>query len=115
MRLKVIDELLADEEITVFYGSDFFDDDNVNCQCPNHASMKAKRAPSKHRHLELPELPESRFLTKNFNFVLAHGREGSGSPSSNEESVRGTPSSCLETADFDSKETPFENFVDGEN
>ena len=115
VRLKVIDEILPDEEITVFYGSDFFDDNNINCQCPNHASIKSKRAPSRHRRLELPALPESRLHSRIFNFVFAHGREGSDSPSSIEENVRGIPSSCLANTGLDSIETSLENFVEGEN
>ena len=115
VRLKVIDEILPDGQVTVFYGSDFFDDNNVNCQCPNQASIKPKRAPSRHRRLEFPVLPECRFHSKIFNFVLVHGREGSDSPSSSEENVLDIPSSCLANAGLDSIETLFENFVEGEN
>ena len=115
VRLKVIAAIQPDEETTVFYGSNFFDDDKVNCQCPNHASIKPKRAPSRYRRLELPALPESRFHCRIFNFVFAHGREGSDSSSSNEENIRGIPSSCLAKAVIGSEETPFENFVEGEN
>ena len=114
MRLKVIDEILPDEEITVFYGSDFFDDDMINCQCPNRASIKSKRAAYRHRRLELPALPESRLHSRIFNFVFAHGREGSDSPSSIEEIVRGLPNSCLANTGLDSIETPLINFVEGE-
>ena len=115
VRVKVIDEILPDEEITVFYGSDFFVDNNVNCQCPNHTSIKPKRAPSRFCRLELSALPESRFLFMIFKFVFAHGCDGSDSPSSIEENVRGVPSSCLANAGLDSLEMPFENFVEEEN
>ena len=115
VRLKVINEILSDEEKTVFYGSDFFYDNNVNRQCPNHTSIKLKRAPSRHRRLELPPLPESRFRSRTFTFVLAHGREGSESPLSIEENVRGFPSSCLANAALDSIETPFAKFVEADN
>ena len=65
-----------------------FDNDNVNCQCPNHPSIKPKRAPSRHRRLKLPALPETRFHSRIFNFVFAHGREGSDSHSSDDENAR---------------------------
>ena len=115
MRLKVIDETLPDEEITVFYGSDFFDDNNVNCQCPNHAQIKSKGAPSGHCRVELPALPETRFFSKIFNFVFAHSRKGRDIPLSKEENVRGIPSYWLANFDLDCIDTVVENFVEGEN
>ena len=107
VRLKVIDEILPDEQVTVFSGSDFFDDNNVSCQCPNQASIKTKRAPSRHRRLELPALPESQFHSVIFNFVFVHGREGSDSPTSFEKNVLDIPSSCSANAGLDSIETLF--------
>ena len=94
MRLKVINEFLPDEEITetiVFYGRDFFDDNSRNCKCPNWASIKLKRAPSRHRPLELLAVPESCSYSRFFNFVFARGRDGTDSPPSNEENLRAFP------------------------
>ena len=115
VRLKVIDEILPDEVITVFYGSDFFDYDNINCQCPNHASIKPKQTPSRQRRIELPALSESRFHSRIFNFVFAHRREVSDSSSSTEENVGGILSSCLANSGLHFIETPFQNFLEGEN
>ena len=71
VRLKVIDEIITDEEITVSYRSDFFDADNVYCLCPNHTSIKSKQAPSRHCRLELPALPEKGFHSR-FSFFCSH-------------------------------------------
>ena len=60
-------------------------------------------------------MPESWFQFTTFNFVFAHGREDSDSPSSIEDNVCGIPSSCLANTGLDSIETPLENSVEGEN
>ena len=104
-------EILPYDEITVSYRSDLFDGDNVNCLCPNHASIKPKRGPSRYRPLELLALPESRLLSRIFVFLFAHGREGSDSASSNEENDCDFSSSCLANAGLDFIEKPFENFL----
>ena len=116
VRLTVFNEILPDKKITALYGSDFFDDNKVNCRCPNHASIKPKRAPSRHHRLELDALLGSWLQSRIFNFVFAHGRYGSDSLSSNEENVRGIPSYFWSAnAGLDSVETVFENFVEAEN
>ena len=101
VRLNVIDEILPDEEIYISYGSDIFNDGDVNYQCPNHTLIKPERASSKNRRLQFSALPESRFHSRIFIFVFAQGPEGSDSPSSNEEKFRGIPSSCLANAGLD--------------